>query len=571
MAMVLKVVTMKRTLAVLILSATSLLLQAQSQMLHERLYLSTDKECYLAGEPVWVSAFCYDAVTGKPSPVSAVAYMELQNLSGSLVQAKIALTAGRGSGLIELPVSLPTGNYRLIAYTRYMYSESEHNFFTRIITIYNPLTSLRSDNVKIASGTEPAPLPVVQQENTRELSVLTDRKVYQSGEQVRITLSHSLPGGVSLSVSVFRKDNLNHFCNPSISAFVDSTRSDSFTSFPLWRVDYPGEVIRGHVVDEENNPVSPSGGFGSYISIAGNQVQYYTGEVKDNGSVRFFTSNLYGDGTLVSYIPSLNDKKYHLVLDSVYMNPRVNELPELILDIKQQPVLEERSLGVQLSQAFRLDTLFREEKAETNLLFENSGIVYKLDEYTRFPTMGEVVVEFIKEARFRTVDGSRVLQLRLRDAGGTVYYVDDPTPPLVLLDGIPVQDHEKIYAYDPDLVREIVIYPDKYAFGPIYYNGILFLKTYRGDFPDLKLEESMRIHEFQGVQNPHSFGTVPHDSRLPDLRHTLYWNPRIDLEDTNPVTFRTTTPETKGTFVVVAEGMDPEGKPFKNSTEFIVK
>jgi hypothetical protein len=571
MAMVLKVEIMKRILTVLILSATSLLLRAQSQMLHERLYLSTDKECYIAGEPMWISAFCYDAVSGKPSPVSAVAYIELQNLSGSVVQAKIALTDGRGSGLIDLPVSLPTGNYRLIAYTRYMYSESEHNVFKRIITIYNPLTSLRSDNVKVASGAEPTRFPETQPESTRELNVLTNSKVYQSGEQVRITLSHSLPGGVSLSVSVFRKDNLNHFCNPSISAFVDSTRNQSFTPFPLWRVDYPGEVIRGHVVDENNNPVASSRGFGSYISIAGNQIQYFTGELMDNGSVRFFTSNLYGDGTLISYIPSLNDRKYHLVLDSVYMNPRVNELPELILDITQQHVLEERSLSVQLSQAFGLDTLFREEKTETNLLFENSGIVYKLDEYTRFPTMGEVIVEFIREARFRTVGGSRVLQLRLRDAGGTVYYVDDPTPPLVLLDGIPVRDHEKIYAYDPALVREIIVYPDKYAFGPIYYNGILFLKTYRGDFPDMKLEESMRIHEFQGVQNSHSFGTVPGDSRLPDLRHTLYWNPRVDLKDTDPVTFRTTASQTKGTFVVVAEGMNREGKSFRNSTEFTVK
>src|SRR5574344_1583855 len=110
MAMVLKVEIMKRILTVLILSATSLLLRAQSQMLHERLYLSTDKECYIAGEPMWISAFCYDAVSGKPSPVSAVAYIELQNLSGSVVQAKIALTDGRGSGLIDLPVSLPTGN-----------------------------------------------------------------------------------------------------------------------------------------------------------------------------------------------------------------------------------------------------------------------------------------------------------------------------------------------------------------------------------------------------------------------------------------------------------------------------
>ena len=124
-------------------------------MLHERLYLVTDKESYLAGEHIWISCFCYDAVMGKPSLVSAVAYLELQNLSGSVVQAKIALAKGRGSGLIALPVSLPTGNYRLIAYTRYMYSESEQNYFSRIVTVYNPLTSLRSDKVRLASGTGP--------------------------------------------------------------------------------------------------------------------------------------------------------------------------------------------------------------------------------------------------------------------------------------------------------------------------------------------------------------------------------------------------------------------------------
>ncbi len=87
-------------------------------MVHERLYLSTDKTCYLAGEDIWISAFCYDAASGIYSPISAVAYLELQNLSGSLVQSKIALNHGRGNGFIHLPVSLPTGIYRLTGYTR---------------------------------------------------------------------------------------------------------------------------------------------------------------------------------------------------------------------------------------------------------------------------------------------------------------------------------------------------------------------------------------------------------------------------------------------------------------------
>ncbi|HPV87938.1 MAG TPA: hypothetical protein PKU85_01825, partial [Bacteroidales bacterium] len=253
-----------------------------------------------------------------------------------------------------------------------------------------------------------------------------------------------------------------------------------------------------------------------------------------------------------------------------YMNPKVKDLPTLILDRKQRNELEERSLGVQLYQTFRLDTLNREQRTETNLLFENSGIVYKLDEYTRFPTMGEVMVEFIREARFRTVNGSRMLQVRLRNESGVAYYVDDHTPPLVLLDGIPVENHEKIYSYDPTMVKEIIIYPDRYAFGPIYYNGIIFLKTYRGNFPDLELEATMRIQEFQGVQNPRSFGIVPQESRLPDLRHTLYWEPRVDLKNNETVTLRAKTSEYTGTFVVVAEGMSLKGKPFRTTTEFNV-
>lgn len=497
-----KKVIMKRILISLILFLPVSFLSAQSDMLYERLYVSTDKECYLAGEQLWVSAFCYDASSGIPSPVSAVAYLEIQNLSGTVSQAKIALTGGRGSGMISLPLSIPTGIYRLSAYTRYMYSESNLNFFSKFVTIYNPLTSLRSDNVKTISERDAVTdyLKEKTEENSRGFTLLTNKKNYYPGEEVTITLHNEIPNQVSLSVSVYREDDLNYFRNRSIINYVDSTLKEKPSPFPLWKVDYAGEIIRGHVVDENNEPISEVDAYGSYISIAGSDIQYYSGEIRENGNVRFFTSNLYGDGTLVSYVPSFEQKKYHLVLDSVFMNPRIRYIPELILDKKQKDVLVERNMGVQIAQVFRLDTLIREHKPEANLLFENTGIVYNLDEYTRFPTMGEVMIEFIKEARFRTINGTRWLQVRLRDAQGVAYYIEDPTPPLVLVDGIPVSEHETIYAYDPNLVREITIYTDKYAFGPIYYNGILFFKTYKGDFPELELDESMRIQDFQGVQ-----------------------------------------------------------------------
>mgnify|MGYP003770097695 FL=1 len=568
-----KKVIMKRILISLILFLPVSFLSAQSDMLYERLYVSTDKECYLAGEQLWVSAFCYDASSGIPSPVSAVAYLEIQNLSGTVSQAKIALTGGRGSGMISLPLSIPTGIYRLSAYTRYMYSESNLNFFSKFVTIYNPLTSLRSDNVKTISERDAVTdyLKEKTEENSRGFTLLTNKKNYYPGEEVTITLHNEIPNQVSLSVSVYREYDLNYFRNRSIINYVDSTLKEKPSPFPLWKVDYAGEIIRGHVVDENNEPISEVDAYGSYISIAGSDIQYYSGEIRENGNVRFFTSNLYGDGTLVSYVPSFEQKKYHLVLDSVFMNPRIRYIPELILDKKQKDVLVERNMGVQIAQVFRLDTLIREHKPEANLLFENTGIVYNLDEYTRFPTMGEVMIEFIKEARFRTINGTRWLQVRLRDAQGVAYYIEDPTPPLVLVDGIPVSEHETIYAYDPNLVREITIYTDKYAFGPIYYNGILFFKTYKGDFPELELDESMRIQDFQGVQKPRSLAVLPADSRLPDLRHTLYWEPIVEVDANESITLKAMTSETRGTFCVVIEGMDRKGTPVKVSTDFTVK
>jgi len=564
---------MKRIFTALILFLPISFLLAQTDMLHERMYVSTDKESYLAGEQLWVSAFCYDAVSGIPSPVSAVAYLEIQNLSGTVSQFKIALADGRGSGMINLPLSIPTGIYRLSAYTRYMNSESDLNFFSKFVTIYNPGTSLRSDNVKTVTETytERDYLEEKQEENSRGFILRTDRKTYSPGDQVTIMLQSAIPDQVSLSVSVYRKDQLNYYKNRSIIDYVDSTLKEDTAPFSLWKVDYTGEIIRGHVVDENNEPISEVDHYGSYISIAGSEIQYYSGEIRETGQVRFFTSNLYGDGILVSYVPSFEQEKYHLVLDSVYTNPGVSYIPKLILDKKQTDVLIERNMGIQIARAFQLDTLIKEHKPESNLLFENAGIVYKLDEYTRFPTMGEVMIEFIREARFRTINGTRWLQVRLRDAQGVAYYVDDPTPPLVLVDGIPVSDHEKVFAYDPNLVQEILIYTDKYAFGPIYYNGIVFIRTYKGDFPDLELDETMRIQDFQGVQNPRSLSVLPENSRLPDLRHTLYWNPVLELGANQSVTLNATTSQITGTFRVVIEGMDRKGNPFKTSTDFVVK
>ncbi|HNY24531.1 MAG TPA: hypothetical protein PKM89_07185 [Bacteroidales bacterium] len=548
---------------------------ASPGILRERMYIATDKECYLSGENVWLSAFCFDLNTGAASNGSAVAYIELQNLSRSLVQAKIKLSLGRGSGHLALPLTLPTGIYRLTAYTRYMLSEDKEIFYARYITVYNPQTSLRSDNVIVAGeGTTDMTAPVrtlLSGKNPRLITLSTDRESYAPRTHFKMFIENHTGETVSTSVSVFAVDSLNHYCNPSITEYIPSIPCEGLKEVTGEYADYAGEVIYGHIVDQDNNRVANSGLFYANISIAGQDIQYYTAGVSENGDVRFFTSNLYGDGVLVSHVPSYSQTVYHLVLEPAYAQLPVNDLPVLTLDPAQKESLLKRSTGVQLHHAFRLDTLDKKERLSFNPLFQNTGITYKLDEYTRFPVMAEVMIEFIKEARFRTVDDKHVLQVRIKDAAGVPYYLQDPTPPLILLDGIPVPNHETIYKYDPNLIESITIYPHQYAFGSIYYSGIAFFKTYQGNFSNLNMDQSIRVQDFQGVQNVLLPGIVPQGNRLPDRRHTLYWNPRVDLQKDRFTTLEGFTSECKGTYCVVIEGMGLSGTPFRSECIFEVK
>lgn len=52
------------------------------ERIRERVYIATDREVYVAGDAVWMSAWCLDASTGELSTFSKTAYVEIHSASG---------------------------------------------------------------------------------------------------------------------------------------------------------------------------------------------------------------------------------------------------------------------------------------------------------------------------------------------------------------------------------------------------------------------------------------------------------------------------------------------------------
>jgi hypothetical protein len=114
----------------------------QLKIVQEKIFVHTDKSTYLSGEILWFKIYTVDASLHKPLSLSKVVYVDiLDGNQNAILQAKISMKDGVGSGSLYIPVSTNNGSYKLRAYTNWMKNFSPDYYFEKSIVIVNPLKS----------------------------------------------------------------------------------------------------------------------------------------------------------------------------------------------------------------------------------------------------------------------------------------------------------------------------------------------------------------------------------------------------------------------------------------------
>ena len=534
----------------------------------ERVYISTDKEVYVAGDAVWLSAWCLDAGTGRLSDFSKIAYVEVHSPTGMVQTAKLALEGGRGAGRLTLPTTLPTGNYRLFAYTQLGASEEGFDPLTgaRTLSVFNTFSNERAAGVEVV---EQAPMtPAVPSTGTLQIEA-GDAK---TSSQARIVLVNNGAETVSFSLSVRHDDGIPGPAGARIADFVQGLRSlPAVRGFNHTTSEYEGEIIRGHVTGTDEAGRKALLGKQVYLSSPGTGENLYAETITEGGQVTFVTSNIYGDRELFLEIEGLDNRGAgHLELESPFLNLAAGEIPSLQLYAGWASALELRGLGMQVEKNFDADTLYNHLPTNLHRIFDGRDRTrYVLDDYTRFPLMEELFIEFIPELRVRRVNDRRELQVRIKNHQNGVYFPTSDA--LVMLDGIPVLDHEKVLSYDPLLVQFIDIYEKAYFFGPKSYTGVVNFVTYKGTLPSMQFADNVRIVDFQGCSLPLSYTCAGVDARYPDFRQTIYWHPILTLAPGERLEIECKTPLYDGRFDVVAEGLTRQGSAVFGQASFEIR
>ena len=103
----------------------------------EEMYVQTDRDVYIAGEEIWFSMFLFNRQTATLTGASRIAYFEiLNNDNRPVVQKRVGIEGGTGSGKVVLPDTLSAGVYTLRAYTNWMKNFMPANCFSRRIKVY---------------------------------------------------------------------------------------------------------------------------------------------------------------------------------------------------------------------------------------------------------------------------------------------------------------------------------------------------------------------------------------------------------------------------------------------------
>ena len=544
----------------------------------EQVYLHSNATMVFVGEYMYYTLYCLKENTGQLSNVSKVAYIKLVNQDKEVVlNYKIKLENGIGDSNFFIPSSIPSGNYKLLAYTQWMLNNGRNYFYSKDITILNPYTSDQA--VFRPQATDTVPEKVQQDLNEPSirpsLAISLNQSQYGTREQVSLKIE-PYPGQESAgtySISVKKVENLEEKVNRTALDFSKSyPKKQSLKQQIL--PELRGELLKGKFsvpdsVDMGNGPTIIG------ASFPGENYLFKTATPDNNGIFYINVDEDYSSDDLFLQVISKNNADYGINIENEEeIDVEQLQFKSFKLDKEMEAIIKERSIYNQIENAYyssKPDTILIENR---NARFYGAAtMIYPLDDYTRFSTIKETIVEVVEHVWIQNNSNDEP-EFHVRPLPPNL---DSGELPLIFIDGILVQDAQKLLDLPAARVESISISRNKHFYGNKTFQGVVDVSTFKSDYYTYYYSPNIKTHELfkpnggkQYFQQSYEGDLKEKYKRLPDFRYQLLWLPKFKFKGTEEnVSFYSS--DIKGTFEVSLEGFTKNGVPVSLKERFIVQ
>lgn len=336
--------------------------------------------------------------------------------------------------------------------------------------------------------------------------------------------------------------------------------------------EYSGHWINGRVTNRVTG--NPEAGVTTFMSSPGKLIRLYNSISDANGLIHYEVKDLYGEKDIVVQSDFTKDSTYHFeVFNPFSVNYSTTRLPAFQVSEALKHELTLRHVQLQTQHAYypNYTNRFRLAGIDSVAFYGRADEQYFLDDYKRFKVMEEVMREYVPGVQVRRRNGR--FHFMVLDRSHRSFLKGNP---MVLLDGVPVFNIDKIMAFDPLKVKKLEVITSKFFNGPLAYDGLVSYKTYGGDLAGFELDPRALMQAYEGLQLQREFYAPKYEteelrnSRLADFRNLLHWQPTIKMQAGKEHRVEFYTSDQPGTYLVVVQGITPDGAAGSETYTFTV-
>ncbi|MGV6831032.1 MAG: hypothetical protein ACWA5P_05680 [bacterium] len=527
----------------------------------EKIEIVTNTESFLVGEELLYTMHCFNALSNRYSKNSKIAYISLLGKNGEVFRHKVKLKDGLANGYFLLPADLKTGNYQLIGYTRWMLNGGLDQVFQKTIAVINPY-----EPIKFTDSSSNDMMQTNEIDSSQgQLWLALENQKFSSREEVSFEINTKGTGVYgTYALSVRKIDELSGINSGTLIEVKPKTNSLTRNiGEVIYLPEYQGEMVTGVVIDNETK--EPASNVQVMLSILSNEAFQAASTTNDQGVFYIHLKKDFSDTQSMVQVLGENRSNYSIKINEQpnYSNASLG-IPSLTLDQNLEKVIVQRSIDNQIANAYR-------EVAPSSLnlpkyplpFYGNYEYKFVLDDYKRFKTVAETLIEIVEHA-WHERKGGKQRFVNVREREFDPYYGVDLLP-MLIVDGALVQDHDLVMSLDADLVESISVFREEYYYEDIVYQGALWVQTFEKDYYKyLNGSDFITLFERDAPQLKTAIFKPNYEeedrSRIPDLRHQLLWEPNLELKgQKEKISFYTS--DKKGTFQIKLNGYTKTGKP----------
>ena len=532
----------------------------------ENIFVHFNTSLLFSGDYLYYKIYDINSQTKKLSQLSKIAYIELIGKDKkNIFRHKVKLNSGVGEGDYFIPTSIPSGNYKLIAYTQWMRNVGDHFYFQADVCIINPF--LENQEAVVVKSSDLILNKTNYQKSNKITNKLVELKLnktsFSKREKVNFQINAAKDASSfgNYSVSVKKIDSIMIPNRPNSNTYKSnySQPQSKLNNQTIYLPELRGELLSGTVI--EKGSAKKIALKNVSLSITGRNSVFKTSVTNDSGIFYFNLDEPYETLNADLHIIDNNPEKYKIIINQ---NPPLNYNELIFNDFKisseMKELILERSINNQIENAYssaKQHKILAEE--EITSFYHGQGITYNLDDFTRFKTVKETFVEIVADAWIEKQNGSNAFRVK----------IDQPIikglSPLIIVDGLIVLNHSDLINYDSRKIQKISVVNSRYRYGGNVFEGILSVETIKNDFKNSISEKYVKNIMLDKPQNKKNYFNQTYNNNeefnhIPDYRSQLFWLPSFNLDKKeNSFTFYTS--DFEGRYEINLEGFTNDGVP----------